>query len=730
MLFKYEKTGTWLRSVVLFAGSILLVCCTAFASTQVNLDGFWRFKTDPSGEGKSMGWAQKMPAGTESVRVPGTWNVIREYHNFVGEAWYFKTFTFPEFSHDQRAELHFGATFYKSHVWLNGTELGGHEGGYTAYFFDLTPYLKPVNYLAVEIDNRPSMETIPGWAGRDSPKPGHWYDWWPQGGIIRDVWLKVSAPQLVRWQQIRSSVSGTEATVTDHVHLQNYSSGAGPGRLTLKVLAPDGSLAASSTRRLTLAPGSTVATVKLRLDAVKLWSFDNPNLYRMETVLTDPRGNVLDSRAENFGVRTIEIRNRQLYLNGKVVRLTGIDRHEDSPWEGVAETEGTILHDFDDLKNLQVTLSRPVHYPQNPRIYDFCDRHGILLIPEIPLWHFDASQLADPKVIALARQMMREVIEQDGNHPSIFAWSVCNESATDTPRGVAYFKTMYEFIKSLDPERYVTYADDLLPQVENPRDNAASYADFVMWNEYYGSGHGPESLLPGLIRKIGKDYPDKMIIISETAPWTALTTDLEQAQQFRDTSIHKELALFGKYSWIAGVLYWSYAPYRSHAHVLRTKLTVSVPATRGGSGSFAFMDQNRQRNPLYYAFQKYNSPADIELQLLWPKAETAAFPPSGFTATIRRHGSDQIPSYSLDHYQAVWRVVDASGTEVEAGQQALPVIGPLFTLEKKWNPPAKAMELTVHLWLYRPTGFLAAQRTCRWMPGIWKRGLWRCRNIQ
>ncbi|MEJ2010004.1 MAG: glycoside hydrolase family 2 TIM barrel-domain containing protein, partial [Acidobacteriota bacterium] len=383
-----------------------------------------------------------------------------------------------------------------------------------------------------------------------------------------------------------------------------------------------------------------------------------------------------------------------------------------------------------DLKNLQVTLSRPVHYPQNPRIYDFCDRHGILLIPEIPVWQYSASQFADPKAIALAKQMMREVIEQDGNHPSIFAWSVSNESASDTPQGAAYFKRMYHFVKSLDPDRYVTYADDYLPFVKDPSKNAASYADFVMWNEYYGSGHGPESLLPGLIQKIGKDYPDKMVIISETAPYAPITENPTEAEQTRTASIAKELALFGKYPWIGGVLYWCYAPFRSHARLVHTRLTVPVPTTESTFETYDFVDQNRQRQPVYYAFQKDNSPANIQLRLIWPASETATLPPTGFIATISRHGPDHIPSYPLDHYQAVWRVVDASGTEVGAGEQTLPFIGPPFTLEKNWNPPAKPGELTLHLWLYRPTGFLAAQGTCRWEAGIWNRGLWRCGDSQ
>ncbi len=727
MHFESRMKSQWLKRTSLLAGLIFVGCSMAFASTRVNLDGYWQFKTDPSNQGGSEGWTKAKPEGTTMVRVPGTWSIIRKYYYYVGHAWYFKTFTFPALTREERVEIHFGATFYSSHVWLNGTELGSHPGGYTSYYFNLTPYLKPVNQLAVEIDNQPGVTTIPGWAMRGNHRVGTWYDWWPDGGIVRPVWLKVSAPQLVRWQQILSTVSGTGATVTDHLHVENYALSAAHARLSLKVLGPRGDVAATSVQPVLLPPGKKVVTLKLNLHAVKLWSFDNPNLYRMEAVLTGHRGEVLDSRTDNFGVRTLVIRDRKLYLNAQIVRLTGIDRHEDSPWEGLAETEGTILHDFDDMKKLQVTLTRPVHYPQNPLIYDFADRHGILLIPEIPLWHFSAGQFANPKVIALAKQMMHEVIEQDGNHPSIFAWSVCNESATDTPQGVAYFKTMYRYIKSLDPSRYVTYADDLLPLVKNPRDNAASYADFVMWNEYYGSGHGTEKVLPSLIRKIGSDYPNKMVIISETAPYMPLTRNPKEARRFRDESIGKELSLFGKYPWIAGVLYWAYAPYRSHAFPRRTKLTVPIPSPPFTFGSF-FVNRNRQRQPIYYAFRRDNAPAKIDIQMTWPKGETTVSPPAGFSAVIERRGPLHIPSYSLDHYQAVWQVVNSRGREVGAGKQSLPDIGPPFSLVKNWQPPAKSRGLTLHLWLYRPTGFLAAKGTCWWRPPIWRLGLWRCRG--
>jgi beta-galactosidase/beta-glucuronidase len=99
---------------------------------------------------------------------------------------------------------------------------------------------------------------------------------------------------------------------------------------------------ASVENKVILKPGVQEQTLALRIDNVKLWHFDQPSLYRLELELLDSRGNGLDSLSDTFGARTLDLRDRHLYLNGERVRLSGITRHEDSPWEGLAETRGTI----------------------------------------------------------------------------------------------------------------------------------------------------------------------------------------------------------------------------------------------------------------------------------------------------------------------------------------------------------------------------------------------------
>ena len=105
-------------------------CALAQASTRIGLNDDWRFRTDPKQEGEKAAWTRTLPAGTEAVSVPHTWN-IGAHDDYEGVAWYFKRFDLPKTVLLQHLEIHFGATFYKARVWLNGAELGSHEGGHT-----------------------------------------------------------------------------------------------------------------------------------------------------------------------------------------------------------------------------------------------------------------------------------------------------------------------------------------------------------------------------------------------------------------------------------------------------------------------------------------------------------------------------------------------------------------------------------------------------------------------
>ena len=671
----------------------------AFASSRIDLNRDWQFCTDTKGKGAALGWQNHLPDATESVNVPHTWN-LGKYDNYLGKAWYFRTFEMPVQSRDPHVELHFGATFYSARIWLNGVEVGRHEGGYTAYSLDITSQLRPTNYLAVEIDNRVTEQTIPGFAMRQQVPHDAWYDWWDYGGIVRDVWLTVAGPVEIQRQRIRSEIKTGSAAVQDGIFLASWLKQSARFSVRLTAFDPDNRVAATQTQAFTIVPGDTQVDLSLQLDAPKFWGIDHPNIYRMMAEVIDPRGKVIDQQSDTFGLRTIEIRDRHLLLNGERVRLTGLARHEESLSEGLAETAGTMRHDYDDMKSLQVTLTRPVHYPQNPFILDYADRHGILLIPEIPLWQFSEHQLSDPHVLQLAKQQMKELIEQSGNHPSIFAWSVCNECDTGTPGGVAYFRAMKEAITSVDPGRFVTYADDNLPKLKQAQDSAAHDADFLMMNQYFGSWHGPEAELANSLDKVDQMFPHKMVIISEFGLHGIFAKDGEDADRQRVKIIEEQMPELARRDWIAGAIFWCYQDYKSRRNLR--------PGLEEGWIDHGLVDENRQRKPSYFVWKEINAPATISAD--WDNGNDV---PKSFTATVKSKSATNLPSYPLHDYRLTWEIYDDT-KQLAHGERGLGDLSTGQAVTGQVEGSAATHKLQLHLALVRPTGEIAAEKTLNW----------------
>jgi len=678
-----------------------------FASERIDLNGQWQFRIDPDKTGAKHDWTKAAPIALDTVNVPHTWNIGR-YEDFEGTAWYFRSFSLPAGTRDKHVELHFGGTFYSAHVWVNGTEAGSHEGGHTAWFVDITPLLKARNLISVEINNEPGVATIPGYAMDLKAGGNLWYDWWHYGGIVRDVWLTVNEPVLLRNQHIRSTVNPASdqvsAQISDEVLIDNFSKRTVTVKLKVALISPDNDqTVALGIRDVSAAPGKSSVKIASTVDSLRLWHFDHPEVYRVEATLLDASGAPLDTLSDNYGFRTLELRDRHLYLNGDRVRLTGMTRHEESPFEGLAETRGTMLHDYSEMKELQVTLTRPVHYPQHPFILDFCDRNGILLVPEIPIWHFSEQQFTDPKIIALAKQMMTEMIEQNWNHPAIFGWSVCNESSTNTPGGREYFKTMYELVKRLDPDRYVSYADDRIQSGADPKVNAAALADFVMMNEYFGTWHGDPAKLAPALERAGREYPDKMIIISEFGAAGIFAKDKAEGDALRRKIISEHLDTYRKYDFIGGAILWCYQDYRSHRNLR--------PGETSGLVEMGVVDENRQRYPSYDLWKAENSPAEARVRFLFDGSA-----PSGFSATVSRRGENTLPSYPLYGYRAVWDVRDDLHNLIAHGARAFGDIGSPRHIEVPFKASgARALRLTFKL--MRPTGYTAYEQFVDWSAG-------------
>ncbi len=672
---------------------ILFLAGAASAATRIDLGRNWSFRVESGVDGVQAGWPASLPDGVTTVDVPHTWNRAGPDYAYLGVGWYFRRFELPKLSDGAIVQLHFGAAFYKSRVWVNGVEVGSHEGGYSQHSFDISKHVREKNVIAVSVDNRPGMYTIPGFGARGAPDA--WYDWWAYGGLVRDVWINLHGPVRIANQAIRSKLDGKKVTISNRVRVVSVA----PRRVTLQalVLTQGGEIVANHKQDLELAAGENEASVSVALENIRRWDLDHPNLYRMTVALYDG-GQLLENASDMFGLRTVEIRDRHLLLNGQRVRLTGMTRHTDSPWEGLAESPGTLRHDWEDMKSLNMTLTRPIHYPPGTRAADLADKRGILLIPEIPIWQASEEQLSNPQFLALSKQQMRELIEQYGNHPSVFAWSVMNESAAGTPGGIKFFREMREYIKSLDPDRYVTLADDNLPKLDRANESAANDADFLMMNQYFGAWHGPREALNPALDKVDRLFPKKMVIISEMGYPGIFAKTPAEADPTRVSILREQMPELAKRDWIAGAILWCYQDYKSRRYYW--------PGQEQGYLEHGIVDENRQRKPSYFAWKELNEPASLELR--W--TNTPGVPFISFSVLLVPNNARELPYIPLKDYQLEWQLTGPENRAFASGSQriegdAAPMIGANVPLAEARTPYRLVARLL------RPDGTVAMERT-------------------
>jgi len=262
---------------------------------------------------------------------------------------------------------------------------------------------------------------------------------------------------------------------------------------------------------------------------------------------------------------------------------------------------------------------------------------------------------------------------------------------------------MYGFIKGLDPQRLVSYADDRIAHASAPDQVAAKYADFIMWNQYYGSWHGAAAGLAPALDRIDRMFPDKMLVISEFGFAGVHAPDAATTDRLRIDVMRTQMAEFARRPWIAGAVFWCYQDYLSHRNL--------SPGRAIGQVDMGIVDEYRQRKPSFQVWQGLNEPATIVVAWNPPASSGAA--PAGFRATIARRGEDQLPSYALRGYTARWEVRDAVGAIVTSGARELAEMGPPQSIDATWTPAAP-LGMTLTLELVRPTGHVAATRTLTW----------------
>jgi beta-galactosidase len=644
---------------------------------EVSLCGAWEFRATAD--------AAWMP-----VEVPHTWQVTAGLEDHRGRAWYRREIEIPAAWAGSTVRVEFEAVFHSARVTVNGQSAGEHlRKGYTAFRFDITRLLRfgARNTLAVEVDNAFDAAMLP--RARSS-------DWAHDGGIVRPVTLLVSPPAYLERIAIDADpdVERGTAAVALSALVRNSGSANFQGTLACRILDDETGLVvaqnAAQPVRLRAGEAAAIALPAVPLAAPRLWHFDHPHLYVAEATL--------DGHAvrETFGIRKFEVRDGGFYLNGERVTLMGVERMAGShPDYGMAEPASWIAHDHDDLKELNCVFTR-VHWPQDRRVLDYCDRHGILMQTEVPAWGGNTFQgmtgEPSPEILNNGLEQLQEMIARDAHHPCLFAWGLCNEVNGQNPAAAAFARRLLAEAKKLDPRRLCSYASNSLQKT--PGRDVSGEMDFIEWNEYYGSWSkgSPEDVCRNL-DEIHAAFPSKPVVISEYG-YCACTPDRPEGDQERIRILRGHTAVLRAHPASAGMIFFDYNDYRTHV---------------GDQGVGALqqrvhgvVDVYGRRKPSFAVLRDESSPV-AEMQ-----ANVAA---GALEAMVRTR--ERGPGYTLRGYVLRGIAYAASGIPVERQQAALPDLKPGAEARVRLAFAAKDLAW-VQLDVVRPTGFSAF--TVEWRP--------------
>jgi beta-galactosidase len=365
----------------------------------------------------------------DAIVIPHT-NLRVPWHSFDEKSYEFvslyrRRFKLPAEARGKRVFVDFEGVMTASTVWINGVKLGEYKGGYTPFSFDLTEHIDFAgeNVLAVDVDSseRP-----------DIPPFGYEIDYLTFGGIYREVSLRVVPSTFIENIFVRPKsvlTARPEVDVTCFVQHMEASRDA----LTLDVELLDGERVVAKASQPIPASGAASDPVAhaIHLDAltgIELWDMQHHKLYSARVRLR--RGTqVTDEDSRRFGFREAQFTDHGFALNGKVIKLRGLDRHQTFPWVGQAMAGRAQRRDAHVLRhNLKCNIVRTSHYPQSRHFLDACDEIGLLVLEEIPGW----QHIGDQPWKDISVDNVRRMIRRDWNHPSIILWGVrINESKDD-----------------------------------------------------------------------------------------------------------------------------------------------------------------------------------------------------------------------------------------------------------------------------------------------------------
>ncbi len=488
-----------------------------------SLNGIWKFHWSPDPQSRPEDfYKENYPVESwDNIVVPGNWElqgfgtpiytninypfqkdepkVIGEppkhftaYKNRNPVGSYCTSFSVPENWKDKLVFLNFGGVRSAMYVWVNGEKVGYSEGSMTPAEFDISKYIHSgENKLAVEV-----YRWCDGSYLEDQ-------DMWRLSGIFRDVDLIAHPKSFIRDFSVQALPTSdfSNASVNIRMNIDNRSEESWKGLNIEAGISGYSTLGDVIDIQLAKEVGvlnkqsENVLELRANIENPRLWSAETPYLYGVKLKLKNSKNEVLETIHWQFGVRKIEVRGEVFYINGKAVKLKGVNRHEHHPRTGKYLDKKTVIKDIELMKRANINLVRTSHYPNDPVFYELCDKYGIYVMDEANqeshAYGIGNSTLGDNPVWEKSHvERAVTMVERDKNYTSVIMWSLGNEGG----RG-RNFIAMADTVKKLDPSRLV-FSD--------------SHRDV---SSIYDEGY----LAPNNFKKLAEEINDKPVFMREYA---------------------------------------------------------------------------------------------------------------------------------------------------------------------------------------------------------------------
>lgn len=612
---------------------------------EISLDGRWLFCPDKNNSGEQEKWyASSLPQKeSRDVDVPHAWNADKGMEKYWGKCWYQRDFIISSEQQKKILRFQFDAVYHDAFIYINGVKAGEHIGcGYTRFFTDITSLVKAGrNTITLCVDNSPSRSSVPFLKS---------FDWPNDGGIFRSVKLIITSRQAIANVKVNAIPDGKKGTLDLSIDYLNPESPE-YDKVSVRAKITEENQPTRNEIFNGILNGERVNrrfVTSLHFKNINPWHFDSPNLYRMDLQLV-LKNKVVDEYSVVFGFRSISVSGNRYILNGEPVRLVGMEWTGGENLEkGMAQTRLHLERGLSLMKEANCVFAR-CHWQQDEYFFDWCDRHGILVQEEVPLWGWET--ILNDTLRAIAMQQLDEMTEAHYNHPSIIIWGLGNELQSHKDINITSLDAMAAHARLLDSNRLITYVTSNLdwgfPADGKSLADASTRYDMVMFNEYYSSwfGKSTDSIIPNL-EKIHKNYPENPVTISE---WGICEPVFKGGDERRRNEMKIQLEAYGSQPYVAGAIYFCLNDYRTH---MGEDTTYGYPQRVHG-----ICDIHLNKKPSFDTLKKISSPLIVrKLQV------------TDQSIRLTLGGNTGIPSYTVRNYQVKCGTQSVTINELKPGE--------------------------------------------------------------